>query len=131
MSKAKRPVYCWDTTVFLAWIKAEKESPLDDIAAVADEIDGDRASLIVPVNLFTEVLEAKHTKKQRKQMELFLRRSNVQVVDTTLPIAQKASAIRSTGLQEGRKLRTPDAQIAATAILYGADVLHSLDPHLS
>ena len=103
MSKGKRPVYCWDTSVFLAWIKAERESPLDDIGAVADEIDGDRASLIVPVNLLTEYLEAKHTKKQRKQVELSLRRSNVQVVDTTLPIAQKASTIRSAALQEGRK----------------------------
>lgn len=50
--------------------------------------------------------------------------------DTTVPIAQKASRIRSRGEEEGRKIKTPDATIMATAILYEADVLHSLDPRL-
>lgn len=130
MSKAKRPKYCWDTSVFLAWIKAEEGSPLDDIELVADEIDGDKADLIVPVTIYTEVLEAKHTKKQIGQFQLFLKRSNVHSVDTTIGIAQKASDIRSRALKEGRKLKTPDATVIATALIYGADVLHSLDPHI-
>ncbi len=130
MSKTKRPKYCWDTSVFLAWIKAEEGVPLDDIELVADEIDGDKADLIVPVTIYTEVLEAKHTKKQIKQFQLFLKRSNVQSVDTTIGIAQKASDIRSKALKEGCKLKTPDATVVATAIIYGADVLHSLDQHI-
>ena len=130
MGKAKRPKYCWDTSVFLAWMKAEEGAPLDDIAAVADEIDNGSADLIVPVTIYTEVLEAKHTRKEIEKFQLFLKRSNVQSVDTTVGIAQKASEIRSRALKERRKLKTPDAQVIATAIIYGADVLHSLDPDI-
>ncbi|MBI1901816.1 MAG: PIN domain-containing protein [Planctomycetia bacterium] len=127
MSKAKRAKYCWDTSVFLAWIKGEEGAPLDDIALVAEDIDAARADLIVPVNIYTEFLEAKHTKKQIKQFELFLKRSNVQVVNTTVPIAQKAGSIRSKLHKLGGKLKTPDAQVIATAIIYGVDAVHTLD----
>ena len=130
MSKIRRAKYCWDTSVFLAWLKDEADAPLDDIALVADVIDDDKADLIIPVAVFSEILEAKHTKRQMRQLKQFSKRSNVLSVDTTIAIAQRASELRSSLLREGRKLRTPDAQIAATAILYDVDMLHSLDPDL-
>ena len=130
MNRPRRAKYCWDTSVFLAWIKEEPDAPLDDIALVVDEIDDDKADLIIPVAVFCEILEAKHTKRQMRQFDQFSKRSNVLSVDTTRAIAQRASELRSALLREGRKLKTPDAQIAATAILYGVDMLHSLDPHL-
>ena len=51
----------------------------------------------------------------------------------TFPIAQKAEEIRSRALTTGpksqrRNIRTPDAQIIATAFIQQADVLHSLEP---
>jgi predicted nucleic acid-binding protein len=131
MSKAKkRPTYCWDTSVFLAWIKAEAGAPLDDIQLVAKEIDADRANLIVPVTIYTEVVGTKQTKRQLKQFDLFLKRSNVQVIDTTIAIAQKAADIRGKALRQKRSIKTPDATVIATAIIYGADVLHSLDERM-
>lgn len=116
--------------MFLAWMTEEAGAPLDDIGLVADSIDDDKADLIVPVTVYSEILDAKHTKAQLRRMQQFCKRSNVISVDTTRAIAQRASELRSELLKTGRKLRTPDAQIAATAILYGADALHTLDPHL-
>ena len=130
MSKKRRPKYCWDSSVFLAWMKEEAGAPLDDIGLVADSIDDDRADLIVPVTVFSEIIEAKHTKSQLHRMQQFCKRSNVLSVDTTRAIAERAGELRSALLKEGRKLKTPDAQITATAILYGADALHTLDPDL-
>jgi predicted nucleic acid-binding protein len=132
MNKAQRPKYCWDTTVFLAWISAEEGSPLDDIELVADEVDANRADLIVSAIVYSEILDAKNSKKAINQFQQFLKRSNVLSVDLTIGIAQKAADIRSKALKskEKRKLRVPDASVIATAIVYGADVLHSLDPHI-
>ncbi len=121
--------YCWDTSVFLAWLKAEISAPLADIELVVGEIESRAASLIVSVTTCTEILETKHTPDQWNAFNLFLKRSNVILANTTLPIAQLASSIRSRGAAENRNIKTPDAQILATAILYKADALHSLDLH--
>ena len=132
MSKSRRPKYGWDTSVFLAWIGQEECYPLDDIALVADEIDASRADLIMSAIVYSEILEAKHSKQQMKQFQMFLKRSNVIVVDVTIGMAQKAAEIRGKAAKakEKRRLKTPDAIVIATALVYGADVLHSFDPHL-
>lgn len=127
MPKRKQTVYSWDTTVFLAWINDEKDAPLGDIALVADEIDKNEAILVVSVLVVPEVFETKMTDQQKVLFNDFLKRSNVQLIDTTLPIAHKARAIRERGQADGRKIKTPDATIMATAIVKGCDVLHSLD----
>ena len=43
----KRPRYSWDTNVFLAHFKNEVDKPLEDIRAVAEEIETDKADLII------------------------------------------------------------------------------------
>jgi len=121
--------YCWDTSIFVAWLKEEHSAPLADIELIVEEIESRQAALIVSVTTCTEMLETKHTSDQWNAFNLFLNRSNVVLANITLPIAQLASAIRIKGAVENRKIKTPDAQILATAILYKADALHSLDPH--
>lgn len=39
MTNDGKPVYCWDASVFLAWINDEAAAPLADIAQVVEEID--------------------------------------------------------------------------------------------
>ena len=123
--------YAWDTSVFIAWLGAEATAPLGDIGLVVDEIDKedekDRANLIMAVTTFAEILACKYTSEQLDKLNRFLMRSNVVKVDTTFPIATKASQIRNSGLLEGRKIKTPDATIVATAVVMRVDVLHSLD----
>jgi hypothetical protein len=124
MSKAS---YSWDATVFIAWLCEEPSAPLGDIDQVVGEIDSAQANLIVSVTAYSEVLAAKHTDEQMNQFRRFLKRSNVLVADNTVQIAEKAGEIRGKGLAENRKIKTPDATYLATAILFQADVLHSLD----
>jgi predicted nucleic acid-binding protein len=130
--KRQRTNYSWDSSVFIAWLKAEPEAPLADIELVVKEIEATNANLIVSTILYTEVLETKHTQQQLDRFRLFLKRSNIVVCDVTLAIAEKARQIRDAGLSNDpqRKIRTIDAQIIATAILKRAHVLHSLDPHM-
>lgn len=119
--------YAWDSGVFIAWLCEEATAPLGDIDLVVREIDGARASLILSVMTYSEILESKYNNDQLNKLDMFLRRSNVIKVDTTIPIARKAAQIRDVGLREKRKIRTPDATIIATAILHKAHVLHTLD----
>jgi predicted nucleic acid-binding protein len=122
-----RPNYSWDATVFLAWLVEEASAPLLDIDAVVGEIDDDKAVLIVSVTAYSEILEAKNEPEKMAKFRAFLKRSNVVVADSTVAIAEKAGQIRSKGLAKGRKIKTPDATYLAVAILFKADVLHSLD----
>ena len=132
MPKGNKPKYCWDTTTALAWLGEEESAPLADIALVVQEIDANEAILIMPATVYSEILEAEFTPEQLATFEAFLKRSNVHSVDLTPEIARRAAAIRQRGREEKpkRKLKTPDAQILATAIAYGADALHSLDRDL-
>lgn len=124
--------YCWDTSVFLAWIKSESSSNLGDIDLVATEIDAGRACLLVPVTAFAEILDAKNTPEQMAQFRAFLNRSNVYVADTALSIAEKAGQIRSRTICDtsAHKVRTADSLFIATAIVFRATVFHTLDTRL-
>jgi len=122
-----KPKYSWDATVFLAWLVEEATAPLLDIDAVVGEIDEDKAVLIVSVTAYSEILEAKNDPDKMAKFREFLKRSNVVVADSTVAIAERAGQIRSKGLAQGRKIKTPDATYLAVAVHYKADVLHSLD----
>lgn len=126
----KKTVYSWDATVFVAWIDEEETAPLATIDMVAGEIDSGDANLVVSVTAYSEVLEIKRGRDQMDKFRNFLKRSNVIVADNTVLIAEKAGRIRSDGLKDGRKIKTPDATFIATAIIYRADVFHTLDDQL-
>ena len=128
-----KPRYCWDTSVFLAWLNAEPTAPLADIERLVDDVHANRAIPITSVVTYTEMLRARHTAKQIKAFDDFLKRSNVVRVEVSFAIAQKAEEIRSKAITlfkkgQQRTIKTPDAQIIATAILQKANVLHSLEP---
>jgi predicted nucleic acid-binding protein len=119
--------YAWDTTVAIAWVCEEAGAPLADIGLVVAEIDNNRANLILSVTTFSELLESKFTPAQFALLMGFVKRSNVVSVNLTIPVAMKAAKIRDAGQRDGRKIKTPDAQIIATAVSHRADVLHTLD----
>jgi predicted nucleic acid-binding protein len=125
---SKSNAYCWDTSVFLAWINQEENAPLGDIDIVLNKVYSKEISLIVSVTTYTEILRAKHTREQLETFDRFLSRSNVFRADATFPIAQKAEEIRSRALAENRKIKTPDATIISTAICYSAAALFTLEP---
>jgi predicted nucleic acid-binding protein len=132
MAKSKAPVYCWDSTVLLAWLQEEATAPLGDIELVVKEIDSKEATLIIPATVYTEILEARLKPGERDKLDAFLKRSNVIAADLTVPIARRAADMRNRGLEEQpkRRIKTPDAHMAATALSLAADVLHTLDSDL-
>jgi predicted nucleic acid-binding protein len=127
---SKETNYSWDTGVFLAWLCDEVTSPLADISSVIEEIETKKANLIVSVIVYAEILTAKNGVDVVSKFRGFLRRSNVDLVDMTLAVAEKAEEIRSRAILDGRKIKLPDATIVATAILRHAHVLHALDDGL-
>lgn len=111
----------------VAWLDGEETAPLGHIAAVVDEIDSKAANLIVSMEIYKEVLEAKRSKRKMQRFRKFLSRSNILVVDTTFVVADKAQVIRSNGVRAKRSIKSPDATFMAAAILFNADMLHTLD----
>lgn len=132
MATRKKPKYCWDTGTLLAWLYNEENAPLSDIAEVVREIDADSAVLVVPVPVFSEIFQGRLTDEQRVVLNEFRKRSNVIPMDLTLAISELAAEIREAAHAEKpkRKLKTIDAQIAATAIAASVDELHALDSDL-
>lgn len=130
--KKRKVVYCWDSTVLIAWMDEDKTAPLDDMDLVVSAIDRKEANLLLPVTAYSEVLQAKHTQEQMDRFKKFAARSNVETANTTVQIALLVEEIRSSGLRARplRSIKTPDATFMATAILYKADVFHTLEPKL-
>jgi len=52
----------------------------------------------------------------------------VVVADATKRIAEVASEVRDKAEREGRKIKTGDATIIATAIVYNVHALHTFEP---
>lgn len=120
------PIYCWDSCVFLAWFKQESDKPLGDIALVVNEIDARKATLLLSVTTYEEVLDEEGSDAVRKFRD-YLKRSTVETANVDMRVAEKVADIRNTAKAEGMNIKVPDAQIIATAIIYQADVLHSFD----
>jgi len=71
MSRPRHYRYCWDTSVFLGWLNRESSAPQADIEAVLNEVYAKRSTLILSVVTYTEVLSAKHSKRQRDAWDGF------------------------------------------------------------
>lgn len=129
---SKHPVYAWDTSVFLAHLKQESDKPLADIAAVAQEVEKDDADLIVSLTTKMELLDIVDNPKIAALFEGFLQRRNVMLIDVNPTVADTVLAVRFKGNRSTpkRNVKLGDAQIVGTAIVYGADVLHTFDPGL-
>lgn len=118
MPKIRPTVYCWDTSVILAWLCQDETQPLDDIDLVVREIDRSPkhgASLLFSVTTVTELLQIIPGTDATAMFERFCERRNVRVANIDMALAAKAAKIRNSALGTRRKLKTPDAQVIATA----------------
>ena len=133
MPKNRQSAYCWDTSVILAWLCEDETYPLNDIDLVVREIERSSksaSSLLFSVTTVSELLDIIPGSDAQDSFQRFCERRNVRVANVDMGIAAKAAQIRTAALATGRKLKTPDAQIIATAIIYRADVLHTFDKKL-
>jgi len=129
----RKPIYSWDATVFIAWLKEEESPDLVGIDLVANLIDAGEVVLVVSVTAYSEVLETQHSPEQMDKFRRFLDRSNIVLANTTTVIAERAGTIRARGQQDRpnkRQIKTPDATFLAAAIIHKADEFHTLDDQL-
>ena len=126
-TRSTKAIYCWDTDVTLAWFKAEQDKPLADMESVVNDIAGNKATLLLSVITYAEILDTARSGNAAQLFRAFCKRSSVFLAGVNLRIAEKAAEIRERGEKVGRKIKTPDAFIMATAIVHAATVLHSFD----
>lgn len=129
MARPAKKTYYWDTCCFIAWItaKGHPNEVLDGLDDVAKEVTENRAALFTSVITETEILEGKLTPDEISRFQNLFKRRNVNQITLDQRIARRASEIRSYYSQRGIKIKTPDAQHLATALIYGADEFHTLD----
>lgn len=119
--------------MFIAWLNREQSAPLADIDMLLDDFHAERAVLVVSATTYTELLRAKHSSDQVEAFDRFLLRPNIVRVDVSFEIAARAEGLRSSAITtakrgQQRNIKTPDAQIIATAIIHHVDALHSMEP---
>ncbi len=124
-------IYCWDASVFLAWLNGGENRPSEKLAnlrAAVDDIDKGRAMLITPSTVSTEVWESRIPDEEKRNWYInVFKRENVQKIQVSDPIAKIAGQLREECKVAGVSLTTEDALYLATGIVYKADEIHSFD----
>lgn len=126
-----KPKVCWDSTVFIAILTVEERPPedLQGLKEVIDLVDRRRLTVITSSLVRSEVLDKGYDTGVREKLRNLFRRPSFMIVEANTAISDKAGDIRDALLQSGRKLKTEDATFVATAILHGAQALHTFDDH--
>jgi hypothetical protein len=128
MRAGKKVVY-WDTSVFFAWLKNEPWDAeiVEGIEATVRQVHNNQIILITSVVTDTEVLRSRMSAEALTKWEGVFRRRNVKMIAQDLRVGRKSSQIRDCFFQINIKIASPDAIHLATAIIYEADELQTLD----
>jgi len=139
-SKHDEPVILWDSCVFLAWLKEEKDKPLDDIREFIKDFEAGKKALQISVLSYAEVLDIVKPNEPLAatagtRFRQWVKRPSVEVLDVDPRIADKAGELKEKTIAlratvPKAVLKIPDALIAATAMIYEADILHTFDPDM-
>ncbi len=121
--------YCWNTDVFLAWLKGEPDR-VDKIDSVVREVERGEAVIFFSVITRTELFEGHLDALTREKLKLLTGRPDVAEVNVDPAVADLARELREYCRGRKENLKTPDAQHLATAILHRADEFHTFDEKL-
>ena len=116
-----KPIYYWDTSVWLAWLKGEtrEAGEMEGVAEIAQEVVDGEAVLITSTITRIEILETRLEPNQRNKFLETLESSGITEVDLDPFVAEIASEIRDYYIlqrPDGSKMSVPDAIHLATAI---------------
>jgi predicted nucleic acid-binding protein len=125
-----RPLYYWDSCIFIAWIKGNE--PLeaevaDGIEDIAVTVNNGKANLCTSIITRTEVLESAMTPEAATKFENIFKRRNVLQISLDNPIADRARFIRDYYHKQSLKISVPDSVHLATALIYAVTEFHTLD----
>ena len=127
-----RPIYYWDTCLFLAWIKHEerKSGEMDGVREVIERAKRRDVIIVTSVLTSTELLQSKLPAGLDNLFHGLMKRIEQKSID--LKIARLAHDIRDHYARRahefaGKTLAPPDALHLATAIIYRATESHTFD----
>jgi len=132
--KSGKPVYCWDSSILIAWLQNEKREAgeMEAVTAIASENDDSKCIIAVSSIVRVEVLESKMPKKAGQTFIDFLDRQYVVDQNPNHAILNIAHNIRDYYQKDPKYQKTvtlPDAIHLATAIYLKADEFHTFDGH--
>lgn len=118
--------------MFLALLtgEARPQEDLDGLFEVLDLVDRDQAMIITSSVVRTEILDDEADPSAPERLEQIFARPTCVPIDVNRAISEKAGKLRTACKVGGRTLKTPDALFIATALLHGADALHTFDDRL-
>jgi predicted nucleic acid-binding protein len=126
----------WDSCIFIAWFNGEADKPLAEIERILRSVTDGKANLLVSAICLAEVLDLAGESDAGTQFRGFIKRPNVILANVDHRVGALAGDIRvaaraaSVAGLLSQSVKIPDALIAATAIIYKADELHTFDPVL-
>ena len=131
----KKRIICWDSCLFLDWLKADHTRSPEEVKGLREHVNlcqKNEAVMATSVITLTEVFEGKLNEKQKDLFNGLLKRPNFRRVQVTSRVAKTAHDIRqhfSLNVQDGLPtVSTPDALHLATAVfLDGCHEFYTFD----
>jgi predicted nucleic acid-binding protein len=131
--RSGKPVYYWDSCLFIAWIADEIRGPgeMEGLAEAVAMVDTGKCFILTSVATVGEVLLSSLTTDAQEKFKSLSRNPAFTFADISFPISELASQIRDfyRGQQpQSMSVELPDAQHLATAIAYKeVDEFHTFD----
>lgn len=123
----KQKIY-WDSCVFIAWLMDEKDWPEDIRDGILDTVyDLEQRKILLLTSAITRTEIFNLTPERTQKYDLLMQRRDLHEIAADARVANRASSIREYYKRRDVSIRTPDAIHLATAIIYQADELHTLD----
>src|SRR6266851_3032862 len=125
-----KPIYYWDSCIYLAWLKREASSNLASIEAIADENKRRNNIIVTSVITKLEVLDATLTPDQERLFNESFAFGTHELYELDGAVVLKARSYRSYYVKNpiGKKcLPVPDAIHLATAFACQTDEFHTFD----
>ncbi len=125
-----KELICWDSCVVIAWIK-EEPARMKVIEPVVKNLEAGYYKLIVSWLVYPEVLARSMSPQAIRRFDLFMQREEeIDIIPVERLVAQKAQEIRNRTPENKTIMSTTDAIHVATAIVGGANMLHTFDKDL-
>jgi predicted nucleic acid-binding protein len=133
-----RPVYYWDSNVFIAWLTGEQRAdPTENwgLQKAVGEFMADESNIVTSTITRVEVFDTDLSDANKALFNKFLLNGKIAVVAPDSRICRRAHDLRIAYPKKGKRkqknydpgLPTPDAIHIATAIHLGVSKLHTFD----
>lgn len=130
--RSGKPVYYWDSCLFIAWMTNEKreDGDMEGLAEVVAMVDAQECFVVTSVTTRREVLDSTMSPESGDKFRSLVGHPSFTFANVSFPISDLASQIRDfyKGIKpQSIRVKLPDATHLATAIAYEVDEFHTFD----